>query len=101
MSDYIKFSETNSVLNLVDSPEPDSESDSGAFAGSDSEQDYGQLIYEYLVSQEEKDYKSELQDINNNLEWIVALLLLMITLYLFNYVRRWVNKLTGGLNDVS
>lgn len=101
MPDYIRFSNTNSDPNLVESPEPDSESDSGAFAGSDSEQDYGQLIYEYLVNQEEIDYKSELQDINSNLEWIVALLLLMITLYLFNYVRRWVNKLTGGkLDDV-
>lgn len=88
--DFLRF-EDNSV----------SESDSGAFAGSDSEQDYNQLIYEYLVSQEKIDYKSELQDINNNLEWIVALLLLMVTLYLFNYVRRWVSKLTGGkLNDV-
>lgn len=95
MPDFIRFSEDN-----LD-PNPVSESDPGAFAGTDSEQDYSKLIYEYLVSREEIDYKTQLKDINNNLEWIVALLLLMVTLYLFNCVRRWVSKLTGGLNDVS
>ena len=80
---------------------PVQEADSGTFAGSAPEQDYNQLIYEYLVSKEEVNYKTELLDINNNLEWTNALLLLMVTLYLMNCCRRWISKLTGGLNNVS
>lgn len=92
---FIYFDET------VTADNPDSESNSGTFAGLDSEQDYGQLIYEYLVSKEEN-FKTDLQEINNNLEWADALMALMVTLYLMNSCRRWINKITGGgLNDVS
>ena len=84
-----------------DEANPVPEADPGAIAGEDSGQDYNQLIYEYLVSKDEVDYKYILESINNNLEWTNALLLLMVTLYLMNCCRRWISKLTGGVNNVS
>ena len=47
MPDYIRFNETNSDPNLVVSQDPGSESDSGAFAGSDSKR-FGRLELRYM-----------------------------------------------------
>lgn len=101
-----------------DPAEPVPESDSGTSSGTDSGPDYNQMIYEYLVSQDilsgtrqEEMFstysdkidslESQLQDIHTAIEWNMSLLLIMFVLYLFRSVRRWVYKLTGGMNDVS
>ena len=85
--------------------------------GAASEPDYSQLLYEYLSSQDvitgtrqEEMYAAytekfesidtQLQQLNQNLEWIVALLVFVIVLYLYRNVRGWVTMLTGGMKDV-
>lgn len=80
--------------------------------------DYSQLLYEYITSQDnlsgmkQEEYyaaytekldsiDTQLQHLNSNLEWTVALLVFAIVLYLSRYVRGWVTMLTGGgMKDV-
>lgn len=79
--------------------------------------DYSQLLYQYISSQDvlsgtrqEEMYAAytqkldsidtELKQLNKNLEWIVALLVFVIVLYLYRTVRGWVTMLTGGMKDV-
>ncbi len=91
--------------------------EAAADEGAASEPDYSQLLYEYLSSQDvitgtrqEEMYAayteklesidSQLQQLNQNLEWIVALLVFVIVLYLYRNVRGWVTMLTGGMKDI-
>lgn len=91
--------------------------EAAADEGAASEPDYSQLLYEYLSSQDvitgtrqEEMYAvyteklesidTQLQQLNQNLNWIVALLVFVIVLYLYRNVRGWVTMLTGGMKDV-
>lgn len=79
--------------------------------------DYLQLIYESVSKQDimsgskQEEYyaaytekldsiDTQLQQLNQNLEWCVALLVFVIVLYLHSRVRGWVTMLTGGMKDV-
>ena len=96
---------------------PEEIPEAAADEGAASEPDYSQLLYEYLSSQDvitgtrqEEMYAAyteklesidtQLQQLNQNLEWIVALLVFVIVLYLYRNVRGWVTMLTGGMKDV-
>lgn len=91
--------------------------EAAADEGAASEPDYSQLLYEYLSSQDvitgtrqEEMYAAyteklesidtQLQQLNQNLNWIVALLVFAIVLHLHSRVRGWITMLTGGLKDV-
>ena len=79
--------------------------------------DYSKLLYEYLSSQDVlsgtrqeeiyaaqtevfESYESQLQQLNTNFEWCLALLVFIAVLYLHSRVRGWVTMMTGGLKDV-
>ena len=79
--------------------------------------DYSQMIYEYITSQDklsgtvQEEYyaayteklesiDTQLQQLNSNFEWCLALMVFAIVLYLHSRVRGWVTMLTGGLKDV-
>lgn len=94
-----------------DEPEPE------VLPVEDAGPDYLQLIYESVSKQEfmsgskQEEYfaaytekldsiDTQLQQLNQNLEWIVALLVFAIVLHLSSRVRGWVTMLTGGMKDV-
>lgn len=81
------------------------------------ETDYSQMIYDYITSQDnlsgtvQEEYyaaytekldsiDTQLQQLNTNLEWILALFVFVVVLHLHSRVRGWITMLTGGLKDV-